>query len=215
MRFAALLIACTVPTGTHPIRPTMIVWNTGLVETITTAKLGEHTTWRITHYPQDPTASAVQDYDLYDLDSATLAPLRSVMHNEQLHLELMFTPREVMLRRVSGPDSAVEHIPLSGAVRPEGPGTDVFVASLPISVGYTLHYSIVDRWHGQGATRVKAVTLTVPRPNEVLIRADDGSFQIRERVRAERPHWPLRVEYTRDGKTYPASEVVATTAMCP
>jgi len=44
---------------------------------------------------------------------------------------------------------------------------------------------------------------------DVLIRPDDGSFQISEQVFAHGPHFPVRVEYTREGKTYPASEVIA------
>jgi hypothetical protein len=44
---------------------------------------------------------------------------------------------------------------------------------------------------------------------EVLIRPDDDSFRIREKVLVQSPHFPVRVEYTREGKTYPASEVIA------
>jgi len=42
-----------------------------------------------------------------------------------------------------------------------------------------------------------------------LIKAEDDSFRIREKVLAESPHFPVWVEYTRDGKTYPPSEVIA------
>ena len=47
---------------------------------------------------------------------------------------------------------------------------------------------------------------------DVLIKPNDGSFQISEEVFARGPHFPVRVEYTRDGKTYPASEVIAIAA---
>jgi len=58
----------------------------GLVETITPAKLGSRKTWRIVHYPQDPTVTQTNEYDLYDLDQVTLAPLRSVMNTAEYRL---------------------------------------------------------------------------------------------------------------------------------
>jgi hypothetical protein len=203
------------------IHPTMILWNTGLVETITPASLEGRKTWRITHYPQDPVESNTNDYDLYDLDQTTFAPLRSVMNSESSHLELLFTEKEVTLRQTRRKETVTEQIPLAGRVEPEGPGLDVFVARLPLTVGYKKNYAIVDRWGGHGSTRAKTMTLSVSnrfRKNtalgslevyDVLIRPDDGSFQISEQVFARPPHFPVRVEYTREGKTYPASEVIA------
>jgi hypothetical protein len=192
-----------------------------LVETITPASLDGKKTWRIAHYPQDPAESNISDYDLYDLDRSTFAPLRSVMNSEESHLELLFAEKEVKFRQTLGKQTVTEQIPLSGPVQPEGPGLDVFVARLPLTVGYKTHYAIVDRWGGHGSTRVKAMTLSVSNRfqkntalgrlelYEVLIRPEDGSFQISEEVFARAPHFPVRVEYTREGKTYPASEVIA------
>ena len=80
----------------------MILWNTGLVETITPASLEGTKTWRITHYSQDPVDSNTNDYDLYDLDQTTFAPLRSVMNNEGSHLELLFAERESLSVRLEG-----------------------------------------------------------------------------------------------------------------
>jgi hypothetical protein len=209
------------PVGSGSIHPTMILWNTGLVETITPATLGNRKTWRITHYPQDPTDSEINDYDLYDLDQTTFAPLRSMMNNEEFHLELIFSEKEVTLRKTTGQDTETEQIPLPGPVQPEGPGLDVFIARLPLAVGYKTQYSIVDRWGGHGSTRVKTVTLSVSKSlmkntalgnldvYDVLIKPNDGSFQISEEVFAHGLHFPVRVEYTREGKTYPASEVIA------
>jgi|SRR5215831_1668437 len=205
----------------NKIRSTMILWNTGLVETITPASLDGRKTWRITHYPQNPVDSNTNDYDLYDLDQSTFAPLRSVMNNEESHVELLFAEKDVTFRQTRGKETMTEEIPVTGPVQPEGPGLDVFVARLPLAVGYKTHYAIVDRWGGHGSTRVKAMTLSVSNQfqkntalgklevYDVLIRPDDGSFQISEQVFARGPHFPVRVEYTREGKTYPASEVIA------
>jgi hypothetical protein len=200
----------------------MILWNTGLVETITPAVLGSRATWRITHYSQDPVGDP-NDYDLYDVDRSTFAPLRSVMNNAELHLELTFTDKHVTLRNGVGRDAVTEEIPLSAPVQPEGPGLDVFVARLPLTPGYKMHYEVVDRWGGHGSTRVKAVTLSVSnRVNkettlgkrdilQVLIKPDDSTYQINEEVLADGLHFPVRVEYTREGKTHPPSEVISVT----
>lgn len=77
------------------MHPAMILWNTGTVETITPAIFGNHKAWRIAHYAHDPTASKVNDYDLYDVDQTALAPLRSVMNTEDFRLELNFAEKEV------------------------------------------------------------------------------------------------------------------------
>src|SRR5579864_812129 len=100
-------------TGPDRIHPTMILWNTGLVETITPASLEGRKTWRITHYSQDPVDSNTNDYDLYDLESSTFAPLRSVMNNEGSHLELLFTEKGVTLRQTRGKETVTEQIPLA------------------------------------------------------------------------------------------------------
>jgi hypothetical protein len=206
------------------IRTTMMLWSgsaAGLVETITPASFGSHKTWRVTHYPQDPTETNTNDYDLYDLDRETLAPLRSVRNTAEYRLELTFREREVTVRKTGGKNTVTERIPISTVVEPEGPGLDVFLAGLPLAAGYKTRYAVVDRWGGHGSGRVKAVTLSVSKMStdntslgereiyELLIKAEDDSFRIREKVLAESPHFPVWVEYTRDGKTYPPSEVIA------
>jgi hypothetical protein len=206
------------------IRPAMILWGggaAGLLETITPAALGNRKTWRITHYAQDPTETKINDYDLYDLDQETLAPLRSVRNTEDYQLELTFDEKEVTLRKSGSNNTTMEHIPLTSPVQAEGPGLDVFVAGLPLRTGYRIRYAMVDRWSGHEKSRLKTVTLAVLKRStedtslgrreiyEILIQPEDYSFEIRERVLAGGPHYPVRVEYTRAGKTYPASEVIS------
>ena len=200
------------------VRSAMLVWSIGtnqpegptrMVETITRATFQGRPTWRITHYDHDPTGTATNDFDLYDVDAETLQPLRSVMHNPRLELVLSFGRDTMVVRRRSGSDSTVERIPLTTRVEPEGPGTEVFVASLPLRVGYRLRFHIVDRWSGTGAGRVKPMSLSVTGRSrattalgrqdafDVVIRPDDGSFRIALRVQARAPYYPLTVEYVR------------------
>jgi hypothetical protein len=207
----------------------MLVWRigtneaggaSGMIEAITRATFKNRPTWRVTHYADDPAASSTNDFDLYDIDAETLVPLRSVMRNPGLSLDLDFTRDEVTLRRVDDAGTTTERIPLSTPVMPEGPGLRVFVASLPLKPGYTAWFHSVDRWSGKEASRVKPMTLTVTgrRPVstpvgtqdalEVLIRADDGSSRILQRVRGEPPHYPFWMEYVRGTMTL-VSEVTA------
>jgi len=207
----------------------MLVWRigtnepggpSGMIEAITRATFHNRPSWRVTHYTDDPAASERSDFDLYDVDVETLVPLRSVMRNPGLSLDLDFTRDMVTLRKKDEAGTSTERIPLTTPVMPEGPGLRVFVASLPIKDGYTAHFQSVDRWSGKEATRVKPMTLTVTGRRaastpmgtrdvfEVLIRADDGSFRIAQRVRAEPPHYPFWMEYVR-GTTTLVSEVTA------
>jgi hypothetical protein len=211
------------------IRPAMLVWRigtndtagpSGMIEAVTRATFRNRPTWRVTHYADDPAASTTNDFDLYDVDAETLVPLRSVMRNPGLSLELDFTKDEVTLRKKNETGTSIERIPLKTPVMPEGPGLRVFVASLPLKEGYAARFHSVDRWSGKEASRVKPMTLTVTGRRivdtamgkrdafEVLIRPDDGSFRIAQRVRVEPPHYPFWMEYVR-GTTTLVSEVTA------
>jgi len=217
------------PSSSKHMTAAMILWGggaAGIVETITPAKVGNRATWRVTHYSLDPTGTKTNEYDLYDLDRETLAPIRSVRNTQAYRLDLNFGEKEANLRNTTSRSTVTEKIPLNTGVQAEGPGLDVFVAGLPLQLGYRVRYTIVDRWSGRGANRVKTVTLSVLRRSmentslgrreiyQLVIEAEDGSFQIKENVLADDPHYPVRVEYTRDRKTYPASEVVSLEA-CP
>jgi hypothetical protein len=216
-------IVTSHPARSQQIRAAMMLWSggaAGLIETITPAALGNRKTWRITHYAHDPTEAKSNDYDLYDLDRDTLAPIRSVRNTQDYRLELNFGSKDVTLRKTTSENTTTEGIPLNTGVQPEGPGLDVFVGGLPLQSGYKLRYAVVDRWGGHEASRVKTVILSVLEKStedtsigrreiyELLIRSEDNSFRIKEKVLAESPHYPVWVEYTRDGKTYPASEVI-------
>lgn len=213
------------PAGSR-LRPAMLVWSVGidgtgnpsrLVETITRSSWEGDDTWRVTHYPQDPSISTVNEYDLYDLARTSLAPLRSASNRGGNYLELRVSKAVVVIR--SSADQS-EHIDLGTEVRPEGPGLTAFVATLPLKSGYEINYQVVDRWSGHGNGRIKKMRLAVESRGviktamaeqdcyEVSIRAEDGSFEIREFVIAEGLHWPLRMTYIR-GAAKAVSEVVA------
>ena len=190
-----------------------------MLEAITPAMVGAQKSWRVTHYSQDPTTSSVNNFDLYDVDATSLDPIRNVMQTPDFRLEISFARAGASLRRITESAAREEHVPLAVRVMPEGPGERIFVASLPLRDGFELKYHILDRWSGDGPSRLKSMTLSVvgrkqlstPQGTreafQVHIRPDDGSFQIVEYVRTKSPFYPYRVEYSR-GSLYSVSEVV-------
>src|SRR5262249_53377534 len=174
--------------------------------------------WRISHYPPDPNGS--DDVDLYDLDPSTLAPLRSYFKNEAGAMELTFAKDHVEVRRRSPPSEVTERVELSGPVMPEGPGLTPFIATLPLRPGFAMNYQVVDRWSGNGNSRLKEMSLRVLKSQrvvtafgrvdalEILLRPRDESFEIDEFVVADGLHWPLHMLYSR-GSMRLRSEVEA------
>jgi hypothetical protein len=220
------LAACPSP---HPVaapgvQPAVLVWRVGidqkdpglLVETIVAASYQGRPVWRVVHRDLDPTTDA-SSYDLYDVDPATLAPVRSATARDGFSLVLGFAGDRVTIDRREG--DAERHVEVTVAKpMPEGPGAAVFYASLPLAPGFTTQYVLVDRW--DETTRVKQMDLSVGNRTEIataLGRCDvldvvtaprDGSFRIHDWVRAEPPHYAIRTEYTR-GTLHSVSEVVA------
>ena len=212
------------------VRPAMLVWDIGTnrktgprryVEAITRATDQNRQLWRITHYPHDIVATQAVEFDLYDVDAATLTPVRSVMRSPTLDLAIAFGSPHVRVTRKQGMTESVDEVAVSGgAIRPEGPGLTAFVAGLPLKEGYALTYQALDRWHGPAEMKVKRMNLTVLERGRVStkigpqdtfklrIEPEDASYRVIEHVRAEAPHYPFLMEYTR-GRFTLVSEVVA------
>jgi hypothetical protein len=211
------------------VRSAMLVWDIGTnrpkgptryVETVTRVTEQNRQLWRITHYPHDIVATRAVEFDLYDVDAATLTPVRSVQRNANLDLAITFDGPQVSVTRKDGATESVDKWAVPGILRPEGPGLTVFVAGLPLQPGYSLEYQALDRWHGRKETKVKRMKLTVLERDRVAtqmgmqdtlklqIEPEDASFKVVEYVRAEAPHYPFLVEYTR-GRSTLTSAVVA------
>ena len=94
----------------------------------------------------------------------------------------------------------------------------MLVAALPLRIGYTAEFPVVDRWATVEAHRVTTMTLTVPKRVtmktrlgrrevlEVVLAASDGSSSSRHWVRAEPPRYPYKIDYVR-GDLHLVSEV--------
>lgn len=228
---SGVLCADDAARGLKPdsVRPALLVWDIGTnratgatryLEAVTRVTDENRPLWRITHYPQDIVATQAVEFDLYDVDAATLTPVRSVMRNATLDFAVAFSGPHVSVRRKEGTTESTDEFAASDVIRPEGPGLTVFVASLPLEVGYTLAYQALDRWHGPKQAKLKPMKLAVLERRRMAtqigtqdtfklrIEPEDGSFRVVEYVRAQAPHYPLLVEYTR-GRFRLTSEVTA------
>jgi hypothetical protein len=221
--------AGAAPSQPHPaeplVCPAMLAWSVGLddpkgpdrmVETILPALVDGRAIWRITHREQDPSGTATNDFDLYDVDRATLAPLRSMWVDGESRLAIAFGPERATITTRDGETTLL----LAGPVAPEGPGETAYVASLPLAPGYRHSYQIVDRW-AMPRPRLARMTLTVIGRETIgghatfviEIVPDDRSFSIVERVLAAAPHYAIRTEYIR-GPLHLRSEVTSFSIGC-
>jgi len=155
---------------------------------------------------------------MYDVDRESLVPLRSVMRRQGFALSLSFRGDRVEIERRDEDVQTRSEVRVRNPM-PEGPGTLVLLAGLPLRPAYATEFPVVDRWASDEAHRVSTVRLTVPGRTriqtrlggacdalEVLLAAKDGSSSSRHWVRADPPYYPFKIEYTR-GDLHLVSEV--------
>ena len=208
------------------VRPAVLEWEigvtgkdgpSGMVETILPATYAKKAVWRVVHRDPDPTEKDGGSFDMYDVDRETLVPVRSVMRREGFFLGLTFDGDRVEIEKIEGEQKSKTEVRVRNPM-PEGPGVRVLVAALPLRVGYTAEFPVVDRWASDEAHRVTTMKLTVPKRAtmetrlgrrevlEVVLAASDGSSSSRHWVRAEPPRYPYKIEYVR-GELHLVSEV--------
>ena len=230
MAVAGLVVsaACSRPSSsasTAGVRAAVLEWEIGvgdkegasfMVETVLPATHRGQEVWRVIHRDPDPTDEGGGSYDMYDVHRETLAPVRSALWRPGFSLALTFEGDRVEIEKTEGDrKSTSEQVRNS---MPEGPGIRVLIAGLPLKVGYSKEFPIVDRWARDDAHRVKNVKLSVPGRRtidtrlgrvealEVDLASADGSSSSKHFVRTEPPRYPFRIEYKR-GETNLVSEV--------
>ena len=199
------------------VRSAILEWEIGLddkegpswmVETILPATHRGKPVWRVIHRDPDPTDAGADFYDMYEVNPETLVPVRSVMRREAFSLALTFDGDRVEIERDEKGQKSTAEVKVSNPM-PEGPGLRVLIAALPLRVGYTKEFPVVDRWARDEAHRISNVKLNVPgirtietrlgrlEALEVELAASDGSSSSRHFVRTEPPRYPFRIEYKR------------------
>ena len=236
MRHAWLLVSVVLgcpaaPRATTPgsgLRAATLIWKVGvnqkddgsaLVESILPATFQGKRVWRIVHRDLDPTEAGLHNsYDMYDVDRATGEPMRSIMEREGFHLALTFHGDRVTIEKDEGSDHVRTEVEVAHP-RPEGPGEQVLLSSLPLAPGYQTTFPIVDRWAKDEANRVVQIDVAVTGPTqiqtrlgrlevlEVALTPRNGAFKIREWVRMQEPRFSVKTEYTR-GDLHVDSEIV-------
>ena len=228
---AAAVVALSVGCGRDrdapgEVRSAILEWEIGLddkegpswmVETILPASHRGQPVWRVVHRDPDPTDPDGDAYDMYDVDRKTFAPIRSVMRRKGFSLALTFEGERVEIEKSEGDQRSASEVKVLDPM-PEGPGIRVLIAGLPLRVGYTKEFPVVDRWARDEAHRVTNVKLSVPgirtidtrlgrlEAMEVELASTDGSSSSKHFVRTEPPRYPFRIEYKR-GNTNLVSEV--------
>jgi hypothetical protein len=228
---AGLMVLCTcsrqgAPGGRENVRPAVLEWQigitdkngpSGMIETVLPATYAGKAVWRVVHRDPDPTEKDGGSFDMYDVDRETLVPVRSVMRREGFFLGLTFEGDSVEIEKVEGDQKSKTEVRVRNPM-PEGPGVRVLVAALPLRVGYTAEFPVVDRWASDEAHRVTTMKLDVPKRAtmetrlgrrevlEVVLAANDVSSSSRHWVRTEPPRYPYKIEYIR-GDLHLISEV--------
>jgi hypothetical protein len=212
--------ACSRPSASGSdadVRAAVLEWEIGvgdkegpswMVETVLPASHRGKSVWRVIHRDPDPTEEGGDSFDMYDVDRETFVPVRSVMRREGFSLALTFEGDRVEIERNEGDQKSTTEVKVLNPM-PEGPGIRVLIAALPLRVGYSKEFPVVDRWARDEAHRVANVKLTVPGRRtidtrlgrvdalEVELAASDGSSSSKHFVRTEPPRYPFRIEYKR------------------
>jgi hypothetical protein len=203
--------------GSADVRSAVLEWEIGvndkdgpswMVETILPASHRGRPVWRVVHRDPDPADEDGDSFDMYDVDRETFVPVRSVMRREGFSLALTFEGDRVEIEEKEGDQRSTTEVKVLDPM-PEGPGIRVLIAGLPLRVGYTKEFPVVDRWARDEAHRISNVKLTVPGRRtietrlgrvealEVELAASDGSSSSKHFVRTEPPRYPFRIEYKR------------------
>ena len=211
----------------HPsqLKSAMFTWRIGvndphgairMVETIFPATHQGKDVWRVVHRADDPSDMKFE-FDMYDVDRATLEPVRAVYKADQFFRSLSFQDGKVKIENLLEGKTSNSEISLSAKVMPaEGPGSNLFFASLPLKVGYVASFYVVDRWAADEKQSVHLMKCSVT--GKETIKTQAGQFEVfvvveepveggnasrsKHWVLATAPHYSLRTEYTpRPGET--------------
>jgi hypothetical protein len=194
--------------NTSQLRPALLYWDFGMIETIYQTQDSSGTFWNVIHRSPEP-EKTLDGYDYYKMHGKTLRPLISEMfYPGATDYSIRFTGNEAAIHYDDKKDSVDYTLNIPHYVSPEGPGTPVFWASLPLTPGYTISYHQLDRWAGKGKQKGVLVTkqlkvssgdkLTLGEKQydtyKIDVTSDQGS-SVTAWVLKNPPHYWLKVLY--------------------
>ncbi len=145
------------PTDMQPeqLKPALLYWDYGdpqylTIETIYPHEDSLRSYWNITHRNPSPRASDGNGYDFYSIDSKTLRPVKSHMyHHGYIDYAINFESEVANITISKTGDTINYQVRIPDLLAPEGPGTPVFLGSLPLAPGLYLQYYELNRWTGK------------------------------------------------------------------
>ena len=187
------------------------------IETVLPLTVGGREVWRIIHSLartiDDVPANGAVSLDVYDLDRATLRPIRSEHRNPgaggRPPVVTRFVYEADVARRLNERGEEIERVTLAGRTPlPEGPGSAVIFQAITWREGLRLTGHAVNRFGGTGDARLHPVIVEVagrdvvrvgtrPVPVWVVVQAArDGSYRTTHHVTIAAPHIIIGVEHS-------------------
>lgn len=137
------------------IKPAMLYWDYGspeylTIETIYPSRdsLGQY--WNITHRSPHLDENTGNGFDYYRINRKNVKPILSHMYHQGFtNYKIQFNADSAIIEIKKPKDTIQYNIEIPNYVAPEGPGTPVFLASLPLRENYHILYNEINRWSGK------------------------------------------------------------------
>jgi dipeptidyl aminopeptidase/acylaminoacyl peptidase len=140
--------------------------NLGMNRTIERAQEGDVSCWKVTDASETPMGNST---DSFDLDAKTLAPMKRTVDGMG-SISLTYSADAITGEMGAGGQTMKVDLPLTAPVMADGPGMEVAIAALPISVGYTTTLRMFEPL----SQKVRAMKLEVTGKETTQVAA--GSF---------------------------------------
>lgn len=209
------------------LKPAMLYWDYGAPEYLTIESIYPHqdstnSYWNVTHRSPVIDESTGNGFDYYLIEAKSVRPVLSHMyHSGFVNYKIEFSKEQANLDIKRPTDSIAYQLELPNYVAPEGPGTPIFLGSLPLQENYDIEFYELNRWNGTpprtgqlDRTRLKVMgTETVQIEGQSLetyklnITSEQGRFTEVWALKAA-PHYWVKVHHKIDEKRTMKSKVV-------
>jgi hypothetical protein len=136
------------------LKPAILYWDFGnpeylTIETIYPFRDSVSSYWNVTHRSPVLDDTTGNGFDYYLINEKGLKTVKSHMYHTGFTNYLINFQNDSAHLSIRNPQDTIEYkIKLPEFVAPEGPGTAVFLGSLPLSIGYHIEYYELNRWIG-------------------------------------------------------------------
>ncbi|MCU0425633.1 MAG: hypothetical protein MUF71_08420 [Candidatus Kapabacteria bacterium] len=150
---------------TKNLKPAILYWDFGdpeylTIETIYPSRDSGNFYWNVVHRSPILDDSSGNGFDYYLINEKGLKTIKSQMYHAgftNYAIDIDKDSAHISIKRPS--DSVAYSIKIPDFIAPEGPGSSIFLGSLPLSENYHIQYYELDRWSG-AAPKTGQVALT-------------------------------------------------------